>query len=177
MPKRHIIFFLPALIIFISCITLPQTVKKDSDWKPWHFIIGEWIGEGGGKPGQATGSFTFDFDLQKKILVRKSVANYQAASDKPAYSHNDLMIIYKDPSSSTDAMYFDNEGHVIKYSVKFSDDQSSIIFTSIPLPDEPTYRLIYIKVNNQKLNIKFEIAQPGSPSSYSTYLEATAHRK
>jgi hypothetical protein len=177
MPKRHISFFLPALLIFVSSVTLAQTAKKDSDWKSWHFIIGEWLGEGEGKPGQGTGSFTFDFDLQKRVLVRKSVVNFPAAKNKPASSHSDLMIIYKESSSSTEAMYFDNEGHVINYSVKFSDDQSSIIFTSIPAHNEPIYRLTYKKINNQKLNIKFEIAQTGIQSSFSTYLEATAHRK
>ena len=177
MLRKHTSFFIPALIIFISSISFSQTAKKDVDWKQWHFIIGEWVGEGGGKPGQAMGSFTFDFDLQKRILVRKSTANYPATKDRPAYFHNDLMIIYNDPTSSTGAIYFDNEGHVIKYSVKFSDDQNSIIFTSIPANNEPIFRLTYEKINNQKLNIKFEIAQADTPSSFATYIEATAHRK
>ncbi|MGD1005892.1 MAG: hypothetical protein ABR980_01505 [Ignavibacteriaceae bacterium] len=177
MPKRHIFFFLGAFIIFVSSVTFSQTAKKDIDWKPWHFIIGEWIGEGAGTPGQGTGSFSFDFDLQKRVLIRKSVANFPATKNKPAYSHNDLTVIYKEPSNSTEAIYFDNEGYVIKYSVNFSDDQNSIIFVSIPEPNEPIYRMTYIKVSNQKLNLKFEIAQPGAPSSFSTYLEANAHRK
>jgi hypothetical protein len=171
-------FVLSILTVFLlSGLSFPQVNKKNIDWKQWHFIIGEWVGEGGGKAGQSTGSFSFDFDLQKRILVRKSNANYPAATDKPAYAHNDLMVIYKEPSNSTEAIYFDNEGHVIKYSVKFSDDQNSIIFLSIPQPGEPIYRLTYVKINNQKLNIKFETAQPETPGSFSTYLEATAHRK
>jgi hypothetical protein len=177
MPKRHVLSVLPALVVFVSSVIFPQAIKKDIDWKQWHFIIGEWIGEGGGTVGQGTGSFTFDFDLQKRVLVRKSVANFPATKDRPAFSHNDLMVIYKEPSNATNAMYFDDEGHVIKYSVNFSDDQSSIIFISVPEPNEPIYRQTYIKINNQKLNIKFEIAQPTSPSSFTTYLLATAHRK
>jgi uncharacterized protein YkuJ len=177
MPRKYLLFLIPVLIIFFSSNCFSQAVKKDTDWKPWHFIIGDWVGEGGGKPGQGVGSFSFDFDLQKRILVRKSNANYPAEQNKPAYSHNDLMVIYKEASSSTEAMYFDNEGHVIKYSVKFSDDQNSIIFTSIPAPNQPVYRLTYTKVNNQKLNIKFEIAPHGSPGGFSTYIQATAHRK
>jgi hypothetical protein len=177
MPKRLILFFLGVFIIFVSSVTFSQTAKKDSDWKQWHFIIGEWIGEGAGTPGQGTGSFSFDFDLQKRVLIRKSTANFPAANNRLSYSHNDLTVIYKTPSGSTEAVYFDNEGHVIKYSVNFSDDQSSIVFASIPQPDQSTYRMTYIKNGNQKLNIKFEIAQPGTPNSFSTYLEATAHRK
>ncbi|MGA7721817.1 MAG: hypothetical protein WCA84_11655 [Ignavibacteriaceae bacterium] len=177
MLRKHIFFFLPALMILTSSVNFTQTLKKDIDWKQWHFIIGDWLGEGRGKTGQSTGSFSFDFDLQKRILIRKSTANYPAGNDKQTYSHNDLMIIYKEPSNSTQAIYFDNEGHVINYSVNFSDDQNSIIFLSTPSQNEPIYRLTYIKINNQKLDIKFEIARPDTPGSFSTYLEATAHRK
>ncbi|MDR3628116.1 MAG: hypothetical protein P4L45_14830 [Ignavibacteriaceae bacterium] len=177
MPPRSNIFYLTALIILVSSVVFSQSAKKDNEWKQWHFLIGEWVGEGGGKPGQATGNFTFDFDLQKKILIRKSVANFSATKEKPAFSHNDLMIIYKEPSSSTEAMYFDSEGKVIKYTVKFSDDLNSVIFVSVPVANEPIYRLSYIKVNNQKLNFKFEIARQETPGSFSTYLEATVHRK
>jgi hypothetical protein len=87
------------------------------------------------------------------------------------------MIIYKEPASSTEAMYFDSEGNIIKYTVKFSDDLNSVIFISVPVANEPIYRLSYIKVNNQKLNFKFEIARQETPGSFSTYLEATVHRK
>jgi hypothetical protein len=177
MLRKRMLFFLPVLLIFTSSLDFAQALKKDIDWKRWHFIIGEWVAEGGGKPGQGTGSFSFDFDLQKRILIRKNSAIYPPAGGNPAYTHNDLMIIYKGPSYSTEAMYFDNEGHVINYSVKFSDDQNSIIFESIPQAHEPVYRLTYIKVNNQKLNLKFEIAQPDTPLNFSTYIEATAHRK
>jgi len=177
MPLRLTAFYAAALIILVSSAIYSQPAKKDTDWKQWHFIIGEWVGEGGGKPGQGTGSFSFDFDLQKKVLIRKSVANYAAAGENPAFTHNDLMVIYKEPNNSTAAMYFDSEGHVIKYNVIFSDDLNTIIFTSLPAQNEPVYRLTYVKINNQKLDFKFEIAPPGSPGSFSTYLDATVHRK
>jgi hypothetical protein len=33
------------------------------------------VGEGGGEPGQGTGGFSFQFDLDLKIIVRKNRAD------------------------------------------------------------------------------------------------------
>ncbi len=165
------------LLTLFPALIFAQTMKKDIDWKPFHFLIGEWVGEGTGKPGEGSGSFTFDFGLQKRVLIRKSVANYPPTKNAPAYSHDDLMIIYKLPANSIRAIYFDNEGHIINYSIKFSDDQNSLIFVSDIDSKTPHYRFTYKKINNQKLNFKFEIAPPGKPDEFSNYLEGTAHRK
>ncbi len=165
------------IFILFSTFTFSQNTKKNSDWKPFHFLLGEWIGEGNGAPGQGSGTFSFDFDLQKQILVRKSYANYPATKDKPAYFHDDLTIIYKQPDGSVHAIYFDNEGHIINYSVIFSDDHNSLIFISDIIADSPRYRFTYAKVNNQKLNIKFEIASSTKPGAFTPYLEGAVHRK
>jgi hypothetical protein len=60
------------------------------------FLIGEWVGEGGGMPGQGGGGFSFLPDQDGRILIRKNYANYPATKDKPAYSHTDLTIICED---------------------------------------------------------------------------------
>lgn len=57
-------------------------------------------GSGTGEPGQGVGEFSFSFDLQDKVLVRKSFAEYPATKEKPAYRHDDMMIIYKDADKS-----------------------------------------------------------------------------
>ena len=33
------------------------------NWDAWQFLLGEWVGEGGGAPGQGGGGMTFHFDL------------------------------------------------------------------------------------------------------------------
>ena len=53
------------------------------DWGPAQFLVGNWTGEGGGQPGQGTGAFSFSPELQGKILVRKSFAEYPAANGSP----------------------------------------------------------------------------------------------
>jgi len=65
-------------------------------WAPLAFLLGVWLGEGGGDPGQGTGWFSFLPDLQGKILVRKNHADYPASADWPAFAHDDLLIVYKD---------------------------------------------------------------------------------
>src|SRR5436190_4028152 len=109
----------------------PQT-KDAANWDSLRFLLGEWIGEGTGAPGEGTGGFSFELDLQDKVIVRKNHADYPAAKEKPAYSHTDLMVIYREVDDSTKAMYFDNEGHVIHYSVKLSKDQTTLTFISDP---------------------------------------------
>ncbi len=147
---------------------------RENPWTPWKFFVGEWTGEGGGEPGKGTGGFSFAFDLEKKVLIRRSHSDYPATQDRPAYSHQDLMVIY---AMGTRAIYFDNEGHVIGYTANFSLDQKSLVFVSDPLTSGPRFRLSYAKVNNDTLSVKFEMAAPDKPESFSVYLQGTAHRK
>ncbi|MDI6803300.1 MAG: hypothetical protein QME58_05570 [Bacteroidota bacterium] len=128
-------------------------------------------------PGNGVGGFSFYLDFQKTILIRKNFAEYHATQDKPAFRHDDLMIIYKDQDDSIRAIYWDNEGHVINYDVEFSTDTNSVIFLSDILASSPRFRLTYTKQQKDAVSITFEIAPPGKPDAFSKYIEATAHRK
>jgi hypothetical protein len=141
------------------------------------FLTGSWTGKGTGEPGKGIGEFSFSYDLQNKVLVRKSYAEYPATNDKPAYRHDDLMVIYEESGKPLRAVYFDNEGHVINYSVNFSDDRLSLIFVSDNSGQSPGFRLTYTKVNNDTMNIKFEIASPGKQDDFKVYIEALAYKK
>ncbi len=163
-------FLLPALI--------SAQESKDLDaWASWQFLVGEWAGEGGGEPGRGTGAFSFHFDLQGKVLVRRNRADYLATKDRPAYSHEDLMVVYMEPGGAARAIYFDNEGHVIHYTAAFSEEDRSLTFLSGALPAAPRFRLTYTKKDKDGLAIKFEIAPPGKPDAFSIYLQADARRK
>jgi hypothetical protein len=166
--------FLP-LILFTSFLSAQQ-LKNTPNWDSYHFLIGEWVGEGGGDPGQGAGDFSFSFDLQNRIIIRKSFAEYPAVKDQPAFRHDDLMVMSQE-NNSTRAMYWDNEGHVINYTVEFSKDTNSVIFLSELVPSAPHFRLTCTKSENNTVKILFEIAPPGKPDSFTKYIEATAHRK
>ena len=147
-------------------------------WAPLEFLLGEWVGEGGGAPGQGAGGFSFHPDLQRKILVRKSCAEYPATKDRPAFRHDDLTIVYQQPGTDRlRAVYFDNEGHVIEYAVEVSGDTNTVRFVSEPAASSPRYRLTYRLTGDETVAIQFEISPPGKPDSFSTYLEASARRK
>ncbi len=172
------IFIFLVLILLFNSISTAQSFKKEYDWKPFHFLLGEWMGEGSGEPGQGIGSFSFEFDLQKKIIIRKSSTSFQSTKDKNNFVFEDLTIIYKNPeTSAVNAITFDNEGHVINYFINFSDDHNELIFLSNYSSNSPRYRITYSKINNQKLNVKFEIAPASKPDAFSVYYSGTAHRK
>jgi hypothetical protein len=81
--------------------------------------------------------------------------------------HDDLMVIYlDDPNPTPRAIYFDSEGHVIRYSLTFPAP-NQVIFESDPAQPGPRYRLSY-RLNGASLDGKFELAPPGAV--YKTYM-------
>ena len=169
------------LVAFAGLLILSNTSRAQESAKAWasfENLIGDWEGEGEGQPGQGTGGFTFLPDLQNHILVRRNHAAYPATKDRPAFTHDDLMVVYRDSDDSPPkAVYFDSEGHVIHYSVTASADHKTIEFVSEALPSSPRYRLTYFMTGGGALTLKFEVAPPGKPDSFSTYIEAKAKRK
>lgn len=167
---------LAALIALLAAAV--SSTAREPDWAPFSFLVGEWTGEGGGEPGQAAGGFSFHYDLQDRVLVRKSRADYPASAQRPAFSHEDLTMIYREsPTAPFQAIYFDGEGHVIHYSVGFSTDGNTITFLSDAAPASPRYRLTYQRTGKDAVTIRFEIAPPGKPDGFSTYVDAKARRK
>ncbi|HTB09945.1 MAG TPA: hypothetical protein VK752_00160 [Bryobacteraceae bacterium] len=123
-------------------------------WKPLQFLTGEWIGE----TADSAGACSFALDLDRKVLIRKSYAQYATSR------HEDLMVIYLE--QDTKAIYFDSEGHVIQYRIEAGPD--SVRFLN------EQYRLTYRK-DGERLAMDFEIAAPGKP--FTNYLHAVLRRK
>jgi hypothetical protein len=163
------------LLLFIGTeIVVGQ--KQTGSWDKWQFLMGEWAGKGNGQPGQGSGTFSFTTDLEGNILVRKSHTEYPAVNNKPAFHHDDLLIVYKDNTGNpSKAIYFDNESHTINYDVTYVDN--SIVLTSKVIQNAPRFRLIYNQLDNKKLNVKFEMTSPQNPDDFKTYLEGQATRK
>lgn len=159
-------------IFFLAMITTSYG-QQASPWDKWTWLTGTWKGEGGGQPGQSTGVFSFTPDLGNKILVRKAHSEYPAQGNKPAFVHDDLLIVYMDISGNpSKAIYFDNEGHTINYSVSYTDN--SIVMLSDKAPNMPAFRLSYISIDKQTVNTKFEMAQDGT--TFITYVEGKSKK-
>ena len=175
MNLRHVILigFLLPLVLIPAGLAAPQ----GDAWEPFEFLIGTWTGEGGGGPGEGTGGFSFQYELDGKVLVRKNRAEYPKTKDRPAASHEDLMIIYHEsPGGPFRAEYFDTEGHVIHYAINFSKDHDRIEFLSDAGAPGPRYRLTNRRTGKDSISIKFEIAPPGKPDAFTTYIEAKARK-
>jgi len=160
-----------AIVTLVVSSSRAQAPKLADRWAPLAFLIGEWMGDGGGDPGQGSGGFSFLPDQDGKILVRKNRADYPATKDRPAFSHTDLMIVYQeDGEPKLRAIYFDSEDHVIHYEVEPAADGKSVRFLST------NYRLTYSKTGPDRVAIKFEISPPDKLDAFRTYIEATARR-
>lgn len=150
--------------------------KPTGGWDKWQFLIGEWAGEANGQPGPGSGTFSFNLDLNGNILVRKSHTNFPAMNNRPAFSHDDLLIVYKNSSGIPfKAIYFDNERHTINYEISYSDN--SIILTSEVIQNVPRFRLTYEKLDDKKLNVRFEMTSPQNPQEFKIYLEGRSVRQ
>jgi len=159
-------------VLFFSCLT-SAFAQQPASWEKWTWLIGEFQGEGSGQPGQGGGTFSFAFDLDKNIVVRKSHSEYPATNNKPLIVHNDLMIVYPDYTGNpSKAIYFDNENHTINYSITYQD--KAIVLTSNKIANVPIFRLTYTLLNDGMVNTKFEMSQDGE--KFMTYIEGKSKK-
>jgi hypothetical protein len=156
--------------------TVPLAYHKDDPWREYQFLIGAWVSEG--DPSKGSGSFTLEPDLDGKILLRRNVAHVPGPKGGAQLEHEDLMVIYWDPSSRQfRAPYYDSEGHVISYVVSQLPGQKGLVFVSEPDASKPRFRLTYTKVEGDKVTIDFAIAPPGQGDRFRTYRQGTVRRK
>ncbi|MDP4278001.1 MAG: hypothetical protein Q8914_10285 [Bacteroidota bacterium] len=166
--KTKLLLSATLLALTVMCFG-QQSLTGDN----WSWLMGEWKGEGIGQPGQGGGTFSFAYDLDKNIIVRKSHSEYPAKDNKPKIIHDDLMVVYFDASeSSSKAMYFDNEGHIINYTITCAD--KSIILTSIKVANTPVFRLTYTLLETDLVNTKFEMSRDGA--NFMTYIEGKSKK-
>jgi hypothetical protein len=141
-------------------------------WKNLEFLLGKWTGVAAEKDtplGAGQGDFSFEAQLNQKIIVRRNVAEYKSGA-----RHDDLMVIYLDaPNDTPRAIYFDSEGHVIRYSVTVPA-AGSVVFESDGSQPGPRYRLSYT-MEHGTLAGKFEVAPPGS--EYRPYMAWKSKRQ
>ncbi|HUA60694.1 MAG TPA: hypothetical protein VML19_18160, partial [Verrucomicrobiae bacterium] len=108
-------------------------------------------------------------ELNRKIVVRRNNASYDSG-----VQHDDLMIIYLDsPASTPRAIYFDSEGHIIRYNLAFPSP-NRVVFESEASQPGPRYRLTYW-LDGAVLNGSFELAT--SPGEYKPYMRWTSRRR
>jgi hypothetical protein len=161
-----------ALAAIVTVLVLTASLGAD-DLAQLTFLIGRWqaIDTAAGE----SGSFTFELAVQDHVMLRRNEALYEATDRRPASRHDDLMVIYSE-GGSLKADYFDNEGHVIRYSAQ-PRGGNHVVFVSDAKTSEPRYRLSYSIGADGVLSGTFEIAAPGSGEAFKPYLSWRARRR
>jgi hypothetical protein len=157
--------------VLFSALPVWGQTAADTGWKKLEFLLGKWTGIAGEKDtplGAGQGGFSFEAELNRKIIIRHNHAAYNSGE-----KHDDLMVIYLDtPSDAPRAIYFDTEGHVIRYNLTFPATNKAV-FESDGTQPGPRFRLSYW-LDNSTLNGKFEVAPSGA--DYKTYMNWTAKK-
>ena len=165
-----------SLLVAFSSAQAPQ--PPTNPWKDFDFLLGDWSWSGGGHPGQATaGTSTFKPDLDGTALRRTVHLEYPATKERAAFSHDDLLYVYRDPAdNSLRAIFFDNENHVIRYAVTVGPGGDSIQFLSDAAPGGTHARMTYKRAASDSVTETFELAPPGKPDEFTKYVEFTAKK-
>ncbi len=148
----------------------------DTTWAAWRLVLGDWVAEeGGGAPGAASGGGeSYRPALNGRILERRYWSTYPATATRPAFRDEGFMVVYP-VGGGYQAIAFDNEGHVIRYSATAAD--SAVVLVSDPAAGEPRFRLSYRPRPGGRLAIRFEMAPPGQPEAFRTYVEGSVRRR
>jgi P2-related tail formation protein len=165
-----------AALLAMRLGSLTAAAETLTGLEPLHSLLGDWQAEGGGKPGEASGGFTFAASLQGRVIVRTNYAEYPATADKPASRHDDLMVLFATESGALRADYYDSEGHVIRYAGS-ATATGEVVLVSEVVGGAPRFRLTYKLRADGSLDGRFEIAPPGKPEAFGPYLAWTARRR
>ncbi len=161
-----------AALLLHGALAQNASTPATSAWSKLEFVLGNWVGVAGENDtqlGAGQGAFSFLADLNQKIIVRRNTAAYDSG-----VHHDDLMIIYLDaPDSTARAIYFDSEGHVIRYNLTFPAP-NRVVFESEASQPGPRYRLTYW-LDGARLNGSFELA--ASPGQYMPYMKWTSKKR
>jgi hypothetical protein len=161
------------LLVIILWVAPASLAQDTSPWSSFSWLMGTWRGTGGGKPGKGSGEFTFAVDPSSGALLRTSRSEDPASRKKPPAAHDDKMIITRGENRSlVKAVYLDNEGHAIEYTVAVSE--KLIVFLSEKRPETPVYRLTYRYIDSKTVYTSFEISKDGK--KFTMYLEGKSRK-
>ena len=140
-------------------------------WKPLQFLIGTWEAktQGGAAKAEGSGTYTFQLELHNHILARHSSSEACKGPADFNCEHGDLLYVYREAAGQAyKAIYFDNEGHVIRYEVT-APSASTAMFLSDPSSPGPQFRLVY-SLDGSIMSGKFQMRMPGK-TEFKSYLE------
>ena len=161
-----------------TCLFAQSPAAGGSDgFRSLSFLEGEWSAAtpAAGTGPSVVGTYSFKRELGGHVLARhSSSASCKGPSDFDC-EHRDLLYVYVEGAGQNlKAIYFDNEGHVIHYSVS-TPTSRSVVFLSDPSVPGPQFRLAY-ELKDQVMSGKFQMHLPGQ-SEWKSYLEWSGSKR
>lgn len=166
---------LTAIALLTVCGLSAQPAVKSDPWAGLRFLIGSWEAKttGGMAQAQSSGAYAFGLELHDHVLARHSSGGACKGPEDFDCQHSDLFYIYPE-GQTLEAIYFDNEGHVIHYAVS-TPKPGSVVFLSDPAQRGPQFRLTYDLVD-RVMTGKFQLRMPGQ-TEFASYLEWSGKRQ
>jgi hypothetical protein len=130
------------------------------------YLVGHWRDEyRGGEPGTATaGGENWELALEGQILVREGWCEFPATTQRPAFRHEDLLVVFADTDAEVRGIFWDSEGHQIRYREVHADpDGNGVGFVSDPSTPGPRQWLEYRFEAPDHLSAVFSVHGPGVP--------------
>jgi hypothetical protein len=184
MKKRPVL--LAAMALLMACDVSAQTPAKTpppalasaraDPWAGVRFLLGLWGAKttGGVAQAQVSASYSFRLELRDHVLARHSRSGSCSAPDDFDCLHSDLLYIYPaSTGAALEAIYFDNEGHVIHYAIS-TPKPGTVVFLSDPAQPGPQYRLSYTFLGGVMSGL-FELKMP-TQTEFTSYLEWSGKR-
>ncbi|MGD0295258.1 MAG: hypothetical protein ABSB30_15540 [Terracidiphilus sp.] len=154
----------------------PTSAKSDP-WAGLRFLLGLWEAKttGGVAQAQVSASYSFRMELRNHLMARHSRSGSCSAPDDFDCQHSDLLYIYPASNGAAlEAIYFDNEGHVIHYAVSIPKP-GTVVFLSDAAQPGSQYRLSYTFLDGV-MSGQFEMKMPGQ-TEFTSYLEWSGKRQ
>jgi hypothetical protein len=166
-------------LLSASCLYGQTAVRaSDGPWSALSFLEGTWEAKtqaGGAAGANAAGTYTFTKELGGHILARHSSSTACKGPSDFDCAHRDILYVYQDtPGQPLKAIYFDDEGHVIHYSVS-TPSSTSAVFISDPSIPGPQFRLVY-ELKGAVMSGKFQMHMPGQ-TEWTSYLQWSGAKK
>ncbi len=161
-------------LVVISSLLAPLAASAQDAFSALSFLVGNWEAEG--KPGETTGHTEFTMDIQGHALLRRNHAEYPPAAGKPAYIHDDLMVVYREVKPvATKGFYCDAAGYYARYTIT-SSAPGQAAFVSDVIAGFPRYRVSYSLLPDGRLSTTIEVSPAGKKDAYAPYLQWTSKK-
>ena len=166
-----------ALVLGAFFCSFAAAQSPANSFEALRFLEGTWEAKTGAAASgpAASGSYTFQRELSGHVLARHSSSDSCRGPASFDCDHHDLLYVYQDAAGQPlRAIYFDSEGHVIRYDVS-TPTPTTAIFLSEGTSPGPRFRLVY-ELQNAVMAGKFQVQMPGQ-SEWKSYLEWSGSKK